>query len=94
MTLGVIIIDLVIPVSRSLKSKRSRIKPLLTRLHKEFNVSTAELDKQEMWNQAVIGCAMLSNDKGFINAALSKIPLFIQNKFPDIEIIDCSIQFL
>jgi len=89
---GVITLDLGIPVSGSLKDKRSQIKPLMNRLHKEFNVSCAELDKQDKWGETVIGCAMLANDRRFLDAALEKIPRFIQKHFPEIEIINFSIQ--
>lgn len=94
MTCGVIVINVGIPLSRSLKNKRSQIKPLLNRLHREFNVSCAELDKLELWNEAVIGCAMLANDRRFLDAALAKIPPFIQKHFPETEIHNFSIQFL
>ena len=94
MAYGVIVLDLGIPASESLKQKRSQIKPLIIRLHKEFNVSCAELDKQNKWNEAVIGCAMLANDRRFLDAALEKIPPFIQRQFPEIEIKYFSIQFL
>ena len=89
-----IIIDLTLPGVRSLKNKRTQIKPLLHRLHREFNVSSAELDKQDLWNEAVIGCAMIANDRKIVDASLAKIPAFIQEKFPNLEIIDFSIQFL
>jgi len=94
LTYGVIILDLRLPSTRSLKYKRSQIKPLLIRLHREFNVSCAELEKQDIWNEAVIGCAMLANDRCHIDALLAKIPLFIQKQFPELEIVNYSIQFL
>ncbi len=46
----------------SLKEKRSRLKPLIVRLHREFNVSVAELDYQDSWQNALLACVIVSND--------------------------------
>ena len=55
-------ISLHIPDSRSLKSKRHIIKPILSRLHREFNISVVEYDRQDAWQEAELGIAMISND--------------------------------
>lgn len=94
MVYSVIIIDLYIPSSRSLKEKRSRLKPVIHRLHKEFNLSTAELDKQDRWNESVVGCALISNDRKFSDMLLSKVVPFIEMTFPDVNVTNYSIQFL
>jgi hypothetical protein len=51
-------IHLHLPGCASLKEKRGRIKPLIARLHREFNVSVAEMGLQDKWQEAVIVCAM------------------------------------
>jgi uncharacterized protein YlxP (DUF503 family) len=45
MSLGLLTIHLHLPGCASLKEKRGRLKPLLTRLHREFNISAAEIDQ-------------------------------------------------
>ena len=45
--LATLTIHLRLPGCASLKEKRGHIKPLLNRLHREFNVSVAEMDLQD-----------------------------------------------
>ena len=46
--LAILTIHLHLPTCSSLKEKRGRIKPLMARLRREFNVSAAEMDLQEL----------------------------------------------
>ena len=94
MVYSVIILNLYIPSSRSLKEKRHRLKPIIHRLHKEFNLSVAELDKQDRWNESVVGCALLSNDKKYSDMVLSKVVPLIEMTFPEVNVTNFSIQFL
>ena len=67
MNLATLTIHLHLPACSSLKEKRGRIKPLIARLHREFNVSVAEMDLQNQWQEAVIGCAMIGNVMYILN---------------------------
>ncbi len=70
----------------SLKDKRSRIKPLLARLHQKFNLSAAEVDHLDRWQSAVIACVMVSNDGQYNQRVLQQVVDFIENDFPDLLI--------
>ncbi len=94
MAIGILTIHLHLPGCASLKEKRSRIKPVLSRLHREFNVSSAELDLQDVWQDSVIGCATLSSDSIQNQRMLQQIPRFIEQNFPDLVIIDHHIELL
>jgi hypothetical protein len=67
----------------SLKEKRGRIKPLISRVHREFNVSVAEMDLQDKWQEAVIGCAMIGNDQAFLQAALQNVAKWVKGNWSD-----------
>jgi Protein of unknown function (DUF503) len=56
MSIGVLTLQLQLPGCKSLKEKRSRLKPLIARLHREFNISVAEVSHQDIWDEATIGC--------------------------------------
>jgi uncharacterized protein YlxP (DUF503 family) len=43
--LAILTIHLHLPGCASLKEKRGRIKPIMTRLRREFNLSVAEMDR-------------------------------------------------
>lgn len=94
MALGVLTIHLLIPGCTSLKEKRSRLKPLLARLHREFNISVAEVDRQDAWQEAVIACALVSNDNGFTQRSLQTIPHWIEKNWPDMDLLENQIELL
>jgi uncharacterized protein len=94
MVYAILILDLKFSNCRSLKEKRSTLKPLLHRLHKEYNVSVAEVEKNDLWNEAVVACGLISNEKRTAESCLASIPGFLSKYFSDIEILTYSIQFI
>ena len=81
-----------LPGCSSLKEKRGRLKPLLHRLRREFNLSTAELDLQDDWDQALIGCAMLGNDAAHLRSALETVRAWLESHWSDGDIIATHIE--
>jgi hypothetical protein len=94
MPIGVLTLHLFIPGCTSLKEKRSNIKPVLARLHREFNISVAELDRQDMWQESVIGCALISNDHDYAQKALQKVVDFTQQSWPELELLEHHIELI
>lgn len=88
MSLGLLTIYLTIPGCTSLKEKRSRLKPLMTRLQREFNISVAEIDHQDIWQNAVLAIALVSSDRRQTTRALQKIPNWIETYWPDVTLMD------
>ncbi|MGD8759128.1 MAG: DUF503 domain-containing protein [Anaerolineales bacterium] len=83
-----ITVELRIPGSASLKSKRGRIKPLLNGLHRKFNISAAEIDHQDHHSLATVACVVVSNDARHAQRLLAKIPGWIETHRPDIQVLD------
>lgn len=94
MSLGLLTLHIKITGCASLKEKRGRLKPLLARLHREFNVSVAELDYQDSWQNALIGCGLISSDHNHTQRSLQKIIPWIEKHRPDLYIIDEQIEIL
>jgi uncharacterized protein YlxP (DUF503 family) len=94
MPVGVLTLQLSIPGCTSLKEKRSRIKPLIARLHREFNVSVAEMERLDSWQEAVIGCALISNDAAQTQRALQAVVSWIEAYWPDVEVSNDEIELL
>ena len=88
MSLGLLTIHLLIPGCTSLKEKRSRLKPLLARLHREFNVSVAEINHLDRWQETLVACALVSNDNAHTQRALQQIVKWIENNWPDMQVIE------
>jgi Uncharacterized protein conserved in bacteria len=87
-------IHLHIPACSSLKEKRGRIKPLIARLHREFNISVAEMDLQDKWQEAVIVCAMVGNERGHLESALQNVTKWIERNWPDGDVIKEKVEII
>ena len=48
---------------QSLKDKRRIVKSLKDRLHRQFNVSAAEVDHQDVWQRAALACGVVTTDR-------------------------------
>ena len=92
MIIGVLRIELFIPESGSLKTKRFAIKSIKDRLRKRFNVSVAEVDNADKWQRSSIGVAAVSNETRFIEKVLYKV-LDLVHGDRRVEVIDSSINY-
>lgn len=92
MHIGLLTLYLHFPGSFSLKDKRSRVKPLLSRLHREFNVSASEIDMCNSRNESVIACVVVSNDPIHSQQFLQNIIFWLENSWLDVEMIDSKIE--
>ena len=92
--LGLLTIHLHFPACSSLKEKRGRIKPLLSRLHREFNVSVAEMDLQDKWQEAVIACAMVNSDAVTLRQSLQSVAKWVKANWTDGDVIEEKIEII
>ena len=86
--LATLIIHLHLPTCASLKEKRGRIKPFMARLRREFNVSVAEMDLQDTWQEAVIACAMIGNDSAHLQQSMQNVAKWVDANWEDGQVID------
>ncbi|MCK5634108.1 MAG: DUF503 domain-containing protein, partial [Anaerolineales bacterium] len=82
MHVAVVTIEIHLPGCNSLKEKRSKLKPLLARLQREFNISTAELEHNDVHRSAGIACAVVGNNDRHLQRMLEKIPGWIERHRP------------
>ena len=87
-------IHLHIPGCASLKEKRGFIKPLIARLHREFNVSAAEMDLQDQWQETVIVCAMVGNERGHLESALQNVARWVERNWSDGDVIEQKVEIM
>ena len=87
MIVGLCRIDLFLPESHSLKSKRQVIKGLKDRIRHRFNVSVAEVEHQSLWQRATLGLVMVSDEKGYIDRTLQQI-LNLVHAEPRLQVLD------
>ncbi len=84
---GVLTLHLHLPEVYSLKEKRSTIQPLLKRAHQQFNASTAEVGAQDEWQSAEIAFAIVSNSSQHTNQVLQSIMTWVEDSYPNVEIL-------
>jgi hypothetical protein len=94
MSLGLLTLHLHLASCTSLKEKRRRLKPLLHRLHRKFNISVAEVDYQDRWQEAVIACALISNDNGHTQRSLNEVIHWIEISWPDVTLLDDRLEII
>ncbi len=92
--LATLTIHLHLPACASLKEKRGRIKPLMARLRREFNVSVAEMDLQDKWSEAVIACAMLNSDAVTLRRSLQSVAKWVEGNWTDGDVIEQKIEMV
>jgi uncharacterized protein YlxP (DUF503 family) len=86
MFVGICELDIFIPESGSLKSKRFVLSSLKTRLRNKFNISVAEVGDTEKWQRAHIGISMVANERKFLDKTLQQVLDFVHN-FDGIELL-------
>jgi hypothetical protein len=94
MSIGYLSLHLLLPGCTSLKEKRSRLKPLIARLHREFNISVAEMDCLDSWQESILGCSLVSNDARHTQRSLQKIVEWIETYWPDVSLVDDHLELL
>ena len=94
MHIGVCTIDLRLPGSDSLKGKRRVVKSIVTRVGREFNVSIAEVEAQNLWQRAVLGVACVSSSASYAHGQLERVVQWIETSRPDVELLDYRIELL
>ncbi|WKZ47807.1 MAG: DUF503 domain-containing protein [Anaerolineales bacterium] len=92
--LATLTIHIHLPACASLKQKRGQIKPLISRLRREFNVSVAEMGLQDKWDEAVIVCAMVGNDAAFLQSALGNVAKWVEANWSDGDVWDSKIEIV
>jgi len=94
MKVGVLRLHLRFVGSDSLKAKRSRLLPLLARLRREFNVSVAEVDLQDSWQEAIVACIVVNTRGGAAERALQDLVRWVEHNWHDAEVVDDQIALI
>ena len=93
MHVGILQVEISIPDAMSLKDKRQVVKSLKDRIAHGHNVSIAEVGALDEHRRSIIGMAMVSNDKRYVEGALSKLVDFIRMA-PQASLIDYQIDMM
>ena len=86
MPVAALSIDLRLPSVRSLKEKRSVIRPILEGCRRRYHVAAAEVDHQDRWQRAGVGVAAVSSSYGHLGDILDEVERFVWSH-PGIEVL-------
>ena len=82
-----IAIDLRIPAARSLKQKRSVVRPIVEGIRQKSSLSVAEVDHSDAWQMAGLGVAIVSGDGATAQRLADEVERYVWSR-PDIEVIE------
>jgi uncharacterized protein YlxP (DUF503 family) len=83
---GTAVFDLLLPGdSRSLKAKRSYVRPIVAALRK-FEVSAAEVGALDLLGRAEIGVAVVAADTGHVRQVLDSCERMVAAR-PEVELL-------
>jgi uncharacterized protein YlxP (DUF503 family) len=78
--------ELRIPESRSLKTKRAAVRPIVDGLRHRFRVSVAEVDHQDTWQRAAVAVAAVAESDGHLREVLATVERFV-DRAPGVELL-------
>ena len=85
--------DLHVPESRSLKTKRAAVRPIVDGLRHRFRASVAEVDHHERWQRAAIGVAVVAESDHHLREVIDSIERFVAAA-PGVELLDTETAWL
>lgn len=88
MSVAVCTLTLRLPENGSLKGKRQVLKSIQQRLHNRFNVSVAEVGRNEAWQIAEVAICAVANSAAHASEVVSKAAAYVEDLRLDVEIID------
>jgi hypothetical protein len=80
-------VEIMLPESDSLKTKRFVLSSIKTKIQNKFNVSIAEVDHNDLWQRATLGLALVTNERKFVDQTFSKIMQFLEGD-DRLEVLD------
>ncbi|HZG04927.1 MAG TPA: DUF503 domain-containing protein [Streptomyces sp.] len=92
MYVGTLSFDLLLGDVRSLKEKRSVIRPIIAELHRKYAVSVAEVGEQNIHRRALIGLAAVSGDAGHVTDVLDRCERLVAAR-PEVELLSVRRRF-
>ena len=94
MAIGLLTLELYLPLNQSLKGKRGILKPLIARLRREFNVSVCEADAQDVLTRAVLEVACVSQNGALAQRQLQLVANRVERWRMDAQLIDYDIEMV
>ena len=86
MFVGSLELDVLLGDVRSLKQKRSLVRPVVAELRRRLEVSAAEVDHLDLHRRAMIGVAMVASDAAHVADVLDSAEQLVAGR-PELELL-------
>jgi uncharacterized protein YlxP (DUF503 family) len=80
-------VEMHIPGPRSLKQKRSVLRPVVDGLRRLGSYSVSEVDRQDDWQRATLGVAVVAPDGKGLEMQMAKIRRYLDSRL-EVEVLD------
>lgn len=88
----VISVTLRIPGVRSLKGKRSVLRPHVERLRRMASISVSEIDHHDAWQTAGVGLAVVAPDRAHLDRIVAKVRSYLEGQV-DVELVEFALGY-
>jgi uncharacterized protein len=92
MPVGLLTLEIHLPYAHSLKEKRAVLRKIRDRLRSRFNVAVAELEHQDVWQQATLGVVSISNSQPLLESVFHQVLADSERILGD-DVADHAIEF-
>lgn len=86
-------LDVLLGDVRSLKQKRSAVRPVIAELRKRFEVTAAEAGHADLHRRTMIGVAALAADAGHVSQVLDACERLVAGR-PELELVSARRRWL
>jgi len=93
MVIGLLRVEVHYPESGSLKTKRFTLRSVTERLRRQFNVSVAEVEYQNLWQRSVLALVTVNTDRKHADATLSKCMELLERE-GDLQVTGIQTEYL
>ena len=94
MAIGLLTLELYLPLNNSLKGKRGILKPMIARLRRSFNVSVCEAEAQDVHTRAVLEVVCVSGTRVLAHRQLQLAAKRVEGWRMDAQLIDYHIEMI
>lgn len=94
MAIGLLTLELFLPITGSLKEKRRVMKPLIARLRRDYNVSVCESEAQDSLSRGVLAVVCVSHNRALAHRQLQLVANRVEDWRMDAELIDYHIEMI
>lgn len=86
-------VELHLPMSLSLKEKRSVLRPFMTGLERLGSYSVSEIEFHNTWQRAVVGVAIVAPDGDGLAMHIEKVRRYLDSR-PEVDVLEVTVREL